>query len=109
MVPSNLTFYDLNRSRFLWEPLASSSASWDNISDVNISCNDEDGDDDKSDGLHNDDAVAQNRGSALKSLSSHSKPSFQQKKTKASKFLSKGSLGSLNSIHEADDDTIDEN
>eukprot|EP00569_Conticribra_weissflogii_P005146 CAMPEP_0171348370 /NCGR_PEP_ID=MMETSP0878-20121228/30622_1 /TAXON_ID=67004 /ORGANISM="Thalassiosira weissflogii, Strain CCMP1336" /LENGTH=527 /DNA_ID=CAMNT_0011852695 /DNA_START=74 /DNA_END=1657 /DNA_ORIENTATION=- len=93
-------------SRFLWEPLASSTASWDNIiDDVDIPC---DGESVESDQLHNNDAVTNNRGPSLKSSSSHSKPSFQQRKTKSSKFLSKGSLSSLNSIHEADDDTIDE-
>ena len=91
-------------SRFLWEPLASSSASWDTNEQEESSKSATDEDDD----------TASELVPPFKNTSSFAKPPLTQRKSrstntsKGKRFISKGSLGSLNSIHEGDDDKCEE-
>lgn len=87
--------YSPSLSRFLWEPLASSSASWDTESNIA----EEEEEEVDGDGSHTKENAA-NYVASKPPLYSQSKNRPSNSPRKTSRFISKNSCGSLNSIEE---------
>lgn len=105
-------------SHFLWEPLASSSASWDTPDNLNVTENEEfrnDGDNVNDGNNLTDNVQSQEKKNYLGTASNNMSPfpprnskSRSTNPTQGGRFISKGSVGSLNSIEEGDDDKSEE-